>query len=111
MQRAASIDFVRLQDRQANLAQRLVKAMGAGHAQRLGSVDNAAQHLLLLDPAKVLARGYSMVQDTNGAVVSDAGQLEVGAELRITFAQGWARTIVTERDGDRLPHGIYGDEL
>lgn len=98
--RAASSDFARLQDKQANLAQRLVKAMHSGGAQRLGRVDNAAQHLILLDPTKVLARGYSIVQDTSGAVVSDAGQVVVGAELRITFAKGWARTEVKERGGE-----------
>jgi exodeoxyribonuclease VII large subunit len=95
--RAASSDFVRLQDRQTNLSERLLKAMRAGQAQRLVRVDNAAQHLILLDPTKVLARGYSMVQDANGSVVSDAGQLAIGAELRITFAKGWARTEVKER--------------
>jgi exodeoxyribonuclease VII large subunit len=95
--RAASSDFARLQDRQTNLAEHLVKAMRAVQAQRLGRVDNAAQHLILLDPTKVLARGYSMVQDASGAVVSDAGKVEIGAELRITFAKGWARTEVKER--------------
>ena len=91
--RAASSDFARLQDRQANLAQRLVKVMRAGQAQRLVHADNAAQHLILLDPQKVLARGYSMVHAANGKVVSDAGQLTIGAELRITFANGlaWAQ--------------------
>jgi exodeoxyribonuclease VII large subunit len=95
--RAASSDFARLQDRQTNLAERLIKAMHAGQAQRLVRVDNAAQHLILLDPKKVLARGYSMVQDADGGVVSDAGQVVVGTELRITFAKGWARTEVKER--------------
>jgi len=95
--RAASSDFARLQDRQTNLAEHLVKAMRAVQAQRLGRVDNAAQHLILLDPTKVLARGYSMVQDASGAVVSDAGKVEIGAELRITFAKGWARTEVKEQ--------------
>jgi exodeoxyribonuclease VII large subunit len=95
--RAASSDFARLQDRQANLVQRLAKAMRAGQADRLVRVDNAGQHLTLLDPKKVLARGYSLVQDASGGVVSDAGKLAVGAVLRITFAKGWARTEVEER--------------
>jgi exodeoxyribonuclease VII large subunit len=73
---AASSDFARIQDKQANLEQRLVKA--------------------LLNPAEVLARGYSMVQDASGSVVSDAGSLAVGAELRITFAKGWAQTEVKQ---------------
>ncbi len=95
--RAASSDVNRLDDRQANLAQRLVNAMRATQAQRSGRVDNAGQHLILLDPAKVLARGYSMVQDEGGAVVSDAGRVAIGERLRITFAKGWVRSEVQER--------------
>jgi len=95
--RATSSGFARLQDRRINLADSLVKAMHTIQAQRLTRLDNAAQHLILLDPTKVLARGYSMVQDANGGVVSDAGQVAVGAELHITFAKGWARSEVKER--------------
>ncbi len=109
--RAASSDFARLQDRQTNLAERLIKAMRAGQAQRSGRVENAAQHLILLDPTKVLARGYSMVQDASGAVVSDAGQLDIGAVLRITFARGWARTEVKERGGVHPSHETNDGEL
>ncbi|MEO8344044.1 MAG: exodeoxyribonuclease VII large subunit [Gallionella sp.] len=104
--RAVSSDFARLRDRQTNLADRLSKAMRARQEQRLRGVDNAAQHLILLDPKKVLARGYSLVQNANGSVVSDGGQLAVGQELRIRFAKGWARTEVTE------PHGVHrSDEI
>lgn len=95
--RAVSGDFGRLQDRQTHLADRLVKAMHTGQAQRTARVDNAAQHLILLDPTKVLARGYSLVQDANGGVVSDAGQIAIGEELQITLAKGWVRTEVKER--------------
>ena len=97
--RAASGGSSRLQDRQANLAARLGNAMRMLHMQQSARVENIAQHLALLDPAQVLARGYSMVQDADGRVVSDAGGLAVGAELRITFASGWARTEVKERGG------------
>ncbi len=95
--RAASSDFARLHDQQANLAQRLDKSMRTKQEQRSRRVDNAAQHLVLLDPKQVLARGYSLVQNAGGGVVSDAGQVVVGAELRITFAQGWVLTEVKER--------------
>lgn len=93
---AASGDFARLQDRQTSLAARLANAMRTLHAQRAAQAGNIAQHLALLDPRQVLARGYSMVQDAGGRVVSDASGLVAGAELRITFAQGWARTEVKE---------------
>jgi exodeoxyribonuclease VII large subunit len=95
--RAAGSDFARLRDQQANLAQRLTKAMRTAQAQRTGRTDNLAQHLILLDPKRVLARGYSLVQDANGGVVSDANQLEIDAELKVTFAKGWARAEVKER--------------
>ena len=78
------------------LAQNLIKASRAAQALRLVRVNNVAQHLTLLDPKNVLARGYSMVQDSSGSVISDAGQLAIGAELGITFAQGWAKTEVQE---------------
>ena len=93
---AASGDFARLQDRQTSLAARLANAMRTLHAQRAAQAENIAQHLALLDPRQVLARGYSMVRDASGGVVSDASGLVAGAELRITFAQGWARTEVKE---------------
>ena len=80
-----------------SLVQRLIKASRTAQAQRSVRVDNATQHLILLDPTKVLARGYSLVQDAKGGVVSDAGRLAIGAELRITFAKGWARSEVKER--------------
>ena len=109
--RGASSDFARLQDQQTNLAQRLVKAMRATQAQWAGRVDNAAKHLIMLDPTKVLARGYSLVQDTSGAVVSDAGRLAIGEELRITFAKGWVRTEVKERSGVRPSHETNDGEI
>jgi exodeoxyribonuclease VII large subunit len=68
--------------------------------QRQARLDAAFQHLSSLNPQQVLARGYSLVQDENGHLVSDASKLAVGDELRITFAQGWARTRVQEPGGD-----------
>lgn len=81
----------------ANLARRLVVASRSGQAQRSARTDYAVQHLTLLDPKGVLARGYSLVRETNGSVVSDAAQLAVGAELSITFARGCAQAVVKER--------------
>jgi exodeoxyribonuclease VII large subunit len=93
---AASIDFVRLRDRQASLAQRMVRAMSAVQQRHAAKLESVAQHLVYLDPKQVLARGYSMVQDANGRVVSDAATLAAGEELRVTFAQGWAKAAVKE---------------
>ncbi|MDO8207726.1 MAG: exodeoxyribonuclease VII large subunit [Gallionella sp.] len=93
----AGSDFNRMQDRQTHLAGRLVKAVHNAQHRRQAGLDTVAQHLVLLNPQQVLARGYSLVQDENGHLVSDARKLAVGAELRITFAEGWARTEVKEQ--------------
>jgi len=97
MQRATANRYQHQDWQWQSLMQGLVKSMRTTQVQRTLRVNNAAQHLILLDPTKVLARGYSMVQDENGGVVSDARQVAVGAELRITFAKGWARSEVKER--------------
>lgn len=56
------------------------------------------QHLLHLDPRQVLARGYSMVQDERGAIVTDSSRLVLGTMLDITFTKGHARAEVKEKD-------------
>ncbi len=94
--RGAGSDFHRMRDRQTHQAERLVKAVHTLQSQRQTRLDTVAQHLGLLDPQQVLARGYSLVQDENGYLVSDARQLEIGANLCITFAQGWVHSRVHE---------------
>jgi exodeoxyribonuclease VII large subunit len=97
--RGAGSDFHRLQDKQTHLGERLVNAVRTTQMQRQAKLDAAFQHLSSLNPQQVLARGYSLVQDENGHLISDASKLAVGDELRITFAQGWARTRVLEPGG------------
>jgi exodeoxyribonuclease VII large subunit len=106
--RTFSSGIDRLREREINLAQRFVKAMGVAQERLLTRVDNAAQHLALLDPKQVLARGYSLVQDASGGVVCDAGQLKLGADVRITFARGWADAEV-KKLGDVRPSGEIGE--
>jgi exodeoxyribonuclease VII large subunit len=94
---AASSGFARLENRQVQLADRLRNALHRAHSLRAARLDRAAQHLALLDPKQVLARGYSLVQNDRGGVVSDASQLAIGAQLRITFAQGWGRVELKDK--------------
>ncbi len=94
---SAGSDFYRLQDKQKHLGERLIKAVRVTQMQRQARLSGVAQHLNLLNPQQVLARGYSMVQDEQGHLVSDARLLAVGDELRITFKEGWARTRVEEQ--------------
>jgi exodeoxyribonuclease VII large subunit len=70
--------------------------MQTGQSCKQVRLATAGQHLGLLNPDQVLARGYSLVQDSDGRLVCDAEQLATGDALRITFAAGWAKTEVTE---------------
>jgi exodeoxyribonuclease VII large subunit len=44
--------------------------------------------LQLLDPRLVLQRGYALLVDTDGAVVTRAAQTRPGQSLRATLAEG-----------------------
>ncbi len=92
-------NIARLQERQANPARRLDTAMRRtldSHAARLLALQ---QHLQLLDPQQVLARGYSLVRDAQGNIVASSERIALGEQLDITFAQGGARAVVQEKRG------------
>jgi exodeoxyribonuclease VII large subunit len=67
---------------------RLVEAMERVQSRYLLRLEAAAQRLDLLDPRRVLARGYSLVRDANGHVVVDAQAVSPGDRLNITLAHG-----------------------
>ncbi|MGB8516608.1 MAG: exodeoxyribonuclease VII large subunit [Gallionella sp.] len=94
---AASTVFAVQQQRHARLAQRLKQAMRFNHQQQTERVENVTQHLMLLNPQQVLARGYSLVQDSHGRLVSDVRQVETGDDLRLTFARGWAQVELKDK--------------
>jgi exodeoxyribonuclease VII large subunit len=63
------------------------------HQQRLHGL---AARLPLLDPQRVLDRGYALVQTPGGAVLRSAAQLIVGQTYRVRLADG-AADVVPER--------------
>jgi len=90
-------NVARMQEQQASQARRLDSAMQHTldrHAARLTALH---QHLQLLDPQQVLARGYSMVRDAQGNLVVNSEHIAVGDRLDITFALGGARATVQEK--------------
>jgi len=104
--RVMSGNFIRLKNGLTSLAGALEKTMRSSQTRQLMRVEATEQHLALLDPARVLARGYSIVQYMNGGVVSDARQLTIGADIDITFAKGWAITEVKECGVVRAPDDV-----
>ncbi len=64
-------------------------------AARCASLRASLSHL---DPAKVLERGYSIVQKADGAVVSDGAALAVGESVALRFARGGAEARIESTD-------------
>ncbi len=93
---AAHIDPMQTRAQLERYAERLIVAMHTAQTRQSGRLDNLGQHLALLDPKQVLTRGYSVVRDAQGRVLSDARRLHPSDTLQITFAQGWAKAQVSE---------------
>ncbi|MFY9258924.1 MAG: exodeoxyribonuclease VII large subunit [Gallionella sp.] len=87
-----------LQQTQAldHLAQRLNTAWQHRHTEQNGQLAHLTQQLHLLDPQQVLGRGYSLVRNAQGRVVSDSAQLATGERLTLTFAQSACTVQVIE---------------
>ncbi len=85
------------QQRHHGLQQRMQTAMREILKQQNLRAAQATQNLDMLDPQQVLARGYSLVRDNQGNVISDPHELAMGDELRITFASGWANAELKEK--------------
>jgi len=58
--------------------------------------ENASARLGQLNPRSVLARGYAIVLDSNGAIVHGATQILPGDEINILFERDTVRARVTE---------------
>lgn len=66
------------------------------------AVDAFSSHLSILSakvdalsPLKTLARGYSIVKDTDGNVLKNTGELRVGDSIRITLADGQLDSVIS----------------
>jgi exodeoxyribonuclease VII large subunit len=71
------------------LRDRLYSRMRAVGDERRARLTAAGQRLDAVSPLRVLERGYAVVtQRTSGRVVTDAQQVEIGADLHIRLARG-----------------------
>jgi exodeoxyribonuclease VII large subunit len=59
-----------------------------------GRFERLRAELVHLDPQAVLLRGYSIVRDANGNLVSSAAQLHVGQSIDVVLAEGGAQARV-----------------
>jgi exodeoxyribonuclease VII large subunit len=77
------------QEKVAHLGARLSFGLAHRLSSCRGSLERLEAALRNLGPQEVLARGYSITRDAQGAVVRSAEQLDEGARLHTTLAQGW----------------------
>lgn len=92
-------DIAPLQDRLASRVRRLETAMAHTFERADARLTASGQHLQHLDPQQVLARGYSVVRDAAGRIVSTSAAIAAGDRLQLTFAQGGAQVEVQETRG------------
>lgn len=69
-----------------------------GAERRLAAV---AAHLRALDPDNTLQRGYAIVRDAQGAILTDAAAMRAGDRVRIDLARGRAEADVVSAEPDR----------
>jgi exodeoxyribonuclease VII large subunit len=67
---------------------RLRFALNAGLARRSAGLAALAAQLKHLNPEAVLERGYGIVRDSRGRILSDSGQVAAGEQIAITLARG-----------------------
>jgi exodeoxyribonuclease VII large subunit len=82
--------------------ERWQRACAADAEQRTRRLAALADRLALLDPQRVLSRGYALIQTAASEVVTAPAQLKPGERLTISLAQGQADLVpqqVVPRDG------------
>jgi exodeoxyribonuclease VII large subunit len=77
------------------LAERLVRESGRYGRDRARRLDALAEKVRLLDPARLLERGYTMTLDRSGAPLTRAAGIAPGQTLRTRFRDGEIESIVT----------------
>ena len=81
-------------------ADRIIESMEESLRHRISSLNERVEHLGALisaaDPKAILARGYSVVTDENGNIVSSSDDLSVGQNVTIETGRGSAGARITQ---------------
>lgn len=87
---AARPDLARRRQHLQHLAGRLQRASAQGFLRWHQRLAGLGTHLDHLNPQAVLTRGFSIVRNEAGAIVTRADQVQVGESVALTFAVGGA---------------------
>lgn len=91
------VKIVALMQKITQLEQRLCRGMQQYIKQRQQQLAAAEQHLTLLSPQHVLSRGYSLVRDSNGQLLSNIRQIKHHARINIALCDGEFSAIVDDK--------------
>lgn len=83
------------------LAQRLRAALREQQQNRLNALGNIAAALNHLNPQATLARGFAIVRDASGGLVTDAANLHPGQTVSLDLARGKAEASIVRATGDK----------
>ena len=70
------------------LSQRLNASLRRMQANRLGTIERISGALTHLNPEAILARGFAIVRDENGRLISDVNGLTTGQSISLRIANG-----------------------
>jgi exodeoxyribonuclease VII large subunit len=76
--------------------QRKADAATVDHARRRGDLDRLLLALAAHDPERTLARGYALVEDPEGELVTSTGQARAAGAVALRFADGRVRANVED---------------
>lgn len=68
--------------------------------RRTARLEQATTRLRLLDPVRVLQRGFTIVRSSDGKVLPSAARIAVGSEVRLQFRDGRATAQVADVQPD-----------
>jgi exodeoxyribonuclease VII large subunit len=85
-----------------NLQHALTRALHRQVENSKATLERIASHLAHLNPDAVLARGYSVVRNSQGKVIRSSSQIELDDALDLRFQQGSARARVTEKTNSKI---------
>lgn len=91
-------------ERLAGCAGRLREQARMQQALRRQRIDGLAMQLRALDPQQVVARGFAIVTDTQGRVLTDAGRVELNAAIHVNLRDGLLDATVTQIHRTQIPH-------
>ncbi len=86
-----------LADRLTRNGEQMANAMGQNIALSNAKLQRLADNLNHLNPAQVMARGYSVVRNSSGAIVKSSAQIHIGEKLRLAFADGESTAAVEQK--------------